>query len=262
MKKRLFKGIALTLALCTTFVIGVNASNLLEPISAFLNHGLTVEYNDVDQVMVDANGSKVVPITYNGSTYLPVRAIANMVGIQVGWDEATQTVLLGNSFPDVVEPVITPQVPETPLPTATNSNVPTVVNTDKVDIGFVFDIFNKIAPNKFVIDDFYLKNGDIVGTVLQGKAYDAGPTDIAYSFYGVEFESIDGEEVAELDAIENEIGNVLIANGYKHVHTDEYGQKHYVNNQTEIKVWDISENNSTLSIEIETRWLSCHANHD
>ena len=68
MQKKILKFGVLSLALCTTFIAGVGASNLLEPISAYLNHGITVEYNDVDQNMVDANGQKVIPITYNGST--------------------------------------------------------------------------------------------------------------------------------------------------------------------------------------------------
>ena len=247
--------------LCTTFVAGVSASNLLEPISAYLNHGITVEYNDVDQVMLDANGGKVIPITYNGSTYLPVRAVSNMLGVPVNWDQATQTVLLGNSFPDVVAPV-TPVTPTPQLPTPNSTTVPTVVNSTQVDIGFVFDIFNKYAPNKYEVDRYFTENGDIVGTVLQGTAYDAGPNDIAYSFYGVEFDYIGDGGNPALDLVENEIANVLTANGYTHVHTDEHGQKHFVNNQTEIKIWDVLGDNSTLRIEVETRWLSCHAKHD
>ena len=85
-------------------VIGVVASGNLEQISAWLNKGITVEYNDVDQVMKDANGNIVYPITYNGSTYLPVRAVADMLGTKVAWDADTNHVLLGNSKPDIVDP--------------------------------------------------------------------------------------------------------------------------------------------------------------
>ncbi len=38
---------------------------------------------------------KAYPITYNGTTYLPVRSIGNLLGVDVGWDQATQSVLLG-----------------------------------------------------------------------------------------------------------------------------------------------------------------------
>ena len=39
----------------------------------------------------------VYPITYQGSTYLPVRAVAGLAGFEVNWDQATRTVDLGES---------------------------------------------------------------------------------------------------------------------------------------------------------------------
>lgn len=107
-------------------IIGVVASGNLEQISAWLNRGITVEYNDVDQVMKDANGDRVYPITYNGSTYLPVRAVADMLGTKVAWDANTNHVLLGNSKPDIVDPAGRPENwepsggPVAPIKTNTN----------------------------------------------------------------------------------------------------------------------------------------------
>lgn len=43
----------------------------------------------------DANGKKVEPIIYNGTTYLPVRAVANAFGKAVYWDGPNYTVYLG-----------------------------------------------------------------------------------------------------------------------------------------------------------------------
>lgn len=43
----------------------------------------------------DANGNKVEPIIYNGTTYLPVRAVANAIGKAVYWDGPNYTVYLG-----------------------------------------------------------------------------------------------------------------------------------------------------------------------
>ena len=45
---------------------------------------------------VDANGNKVEPIIYNGTTYLPVRAVANALGKAVYWDGPNYTVYLGD----------------------------------------------------------------------------------------------------------------------------------------------------------------------
>ncbi len=44
----------------------------------------------------DANGNVVEPIIYNGTTYLPVRAVANAIGKAVYWDGPNYTVYLGD----------------------------------------------------------------------------------------------------------------------------------------------------------------------
>jgi len=43
----------------------------------------------------DANGNRVEPIIYNGTTYLPVRAVADALGKSVYWDGPNYTVYLG-----------------------------------------------------------------------------------------------------------------------------------------------------------------------
>ncbi len=43
---------------------------------------------------VDANGDYVEPFIIDGTTYLPVRAIASAMRLEVGWDGETKTVLL------------------------------------------------------------------------------------------------------------------------------------------------------------------------
>jgi len=42
----------------------------------------------------DANGSVIEPFVYNGTTYLPVRATANLAGMDVTWNGETQSVCL------------------------------------------------------------------------------------------------------------------------------------------------------------------------
>lgn len=48
----------------------------------------------------DASGAYVEPFAVNGTTYLPVRAVANAVGYDVDWDQSTKTVLLFNDALD------------------------------------------------------------------------------------------------------------------------------------------------------------------
>lgn len=42
----------------------------------------------------DANGNSVEPFVIDGTTYLPIRAVGEALGLNVGWDQATQTVTL------------------------------------------------------------------------------------------------------------------------------------------------------------------------
>lgn len=62
---------------------------------------VTADYNNIkislngSQITPkDATGATVEPFAINGTTYLPVRAVANALGISVGWDGETNTVTL------------------------------------------------------------------------------------------------------------------------------------------------------------------------
>jgi len=48
----------------------------------------------------DGNGNEVEPFIYNGTTYLPVRAIANAFDKEVDWEAQTSTVTLGSKHYD------------------------------------------------------------------------------------------------------------------------------------------------------------------
>lgn len=62
------------------------ASSNLRTIQAFLNQGIKIALNG--QPLQPAQA----PITYNGSTYLPLRAVGEALGAQITWDGATQTI--------------------------------------------------------------------------------------------------------------------------------------------------------------------------
>jgi hypothetical protein len=56
----------------------------------------------------DGNGSIVEPFIYNGTTYLPVRAVGEAVGKSIGWDGATYSVYIGGApTPPPVPPAST-----------------------------------------------------------------------------------------------------------------------------------------------------------
>jgi hypothetical protein len=83
------------LALVFGMTTGALAAGNLEAISAYLNRDIKIVYNGQAQFMTDTAGKVVYPISYNGTTYLPVRAVSGMLGVDVSWDGATSTVFLG-----------------------------------------------------------------------------------------------------------------------------------------------------------------------
>lgn len=87
--------LAIALALTSSFILGASASSTLTAIKAYLNYGITIEYNGEAQKLFDANGVRLYPISYNDSTYVPIRAVSNILGVNVDWDQARQTVVLG-----------------------------------------------------------------------------------------------------------------------------------------------------------------------
>ena len=95
MKKTIFKRFA-ALALCA----GMVSSTALAANTIYKN--IRVEYSGIKLVVdgqtvvpKDANGKTVEPFIYNGTTYLPVRAVGNAVGKKVKWDGNSRTVYLG-----------------------------------------------------------------------------------------------------------------------------------------------------------------------
>lgn len=87
----------LTVLLAVGVMLNVAGAASLIEIRAYLNHDI--------QIMLDGklfepklpDGSKIVPVTYNGTTYLPLRAISEAVGLDVNYDGKSKTVYLGET---------------------------------------------------------------------------------------------------------------------------------------------------------------------
>lgn len=73
------------------------------PVEAIITADLHITYNGVEQVFTDANSVPVLPLTYHGTTYLPVRAVAGLVGLRADWDASTETVLLATDTGSVAQ---------------------------------------------------------------------------------------------------------------------------------------------------------------
>ena len=59
-----------------------------------LYNNLKITLDGEEVIPKDANGVYVEPFAIDGTTYLPVRAISNALGLGVDWDQKTSTVIL------------------------------------------------------------------------------------------------------------------------------------------------------------------------
>lgn len=97
MREKIF--LMLTL-LMVFFCANVYAEN--EQISATLSKEISIVYNNEIKEFYDVNGTKVYPILYQGTTYLPVRAVSSMFSIDVKWDGENNKIYLSTGKSDPV----------------------------------------------------------------------------------------------------------------------------------------------------------------
>lgn len=100
------KIVSIVLAVLLLFSVSsqVMGANGLTEIQAYLNNGIKVVlHGELFEPTDPSDGSKYVPITYKGRTYLPLRAVAEAVGLEVGWDAPNNTATLGDSAGDIAK---------------------------------------------------------------------------------------------------------------------------------------------------------------
>ncbi|MFF2886116.1 stalk domain-containing protein [Paenibacillus sp. NPDC057967] len=77
--------------------VGVTAGTNLQKITANLNHGISFILDGKTWVPKDTAGKKLPPISYQGSTYLPARALAEATGAEILWNGQTSTITINTS---------------------------------------------------------------------------------------------------------------------------------------------------------------------
>jgi len=107
---RTIRGIPILLAayLLFTFVPAVfavsdaaadaTATSISQKVSVYLKPDITIKVGEHTKSFYDANGEPVFPVIYQGSTYLPVRAISGLMGENIEWDAQSKTVFIGKTL--------------------------------------------------------------------------------------------------------------------------------------------------------------------
>lgn len=104
MKKKLTFLLAGVIAL-SSFAVGAMSKNIVEKIEAELRGDFTVYVDGKKQTFRDVAGNIVDPILYEGTTYLPVRAIGELMGKTVYWYQNEKKIELVEPATD--EPLVT-----------------------------------------------------------------------------------------------------------------------------------------------------------
>ena len=99
MKKRMTLIMALVIVL--SFSTGVISKTVYENIKAQLRPDFVVEIDGEEKEFKNANGERVYPVLYDGTTYLPIRAIGEIMGKTVYWYENEKRIELKDEKEDV-----------------------------------------------------------------------------------------------------------------------------------------------------------------
>ncbi|HEY9061191.1 MAG TPA: stalk domain-containing protein [Pseudobacteroides sp.] len=160
--RKLKKVSLVTLVVLITSVIAAGmvwSVSTTRKVDATANDSIKVYYDGQLKTFTENDGSKISPVIINGRTYLPLRAIADLVGLGVNWEDATQSIKLtsGNSgIPDKdntpvqIQPGAT-KAPETtpvlgtPAPASTSKNAGTL--SDPIKLG---ETYSWSATEKYI----------------------------------------------------------------------------------------------------------------
>lgn len=74
-----------------------------ELVEVTVRSDVRVFYDFEDSIFLDEGGNRIYPLIYNGSSYLPARAIAKLMDRSIEWDHITKTVSVGEKNKDKVE---------------------------------------------------------------------------------------------------------------------------------------------------------------
>lgn len=78
--------------------VSESSEGVNQTITVNLNEDIKIYYNGEVQTFKDVNGKVVYPLSYQGTTYLPVRAISNLYDADIDWISETSTVVINKDM--------------------------------------------------------------------------------------------------------------------------------------------------------------------
>ena len=108
--------------LATSIPLGATAASV-QRVTALLRPETSIVVDGSARTFYNVSGQEVHPILYNGTTYLPLRSIGELMDKNVDWNQSTLTVTIGGAR-------TTADVTGTPDATAKESNVTAELRPD------------------------------------------------------------------------------------------------------------------------------------
>ena len=188
------------LILCGALATGtllMSAGAVNTNVTAQLSPNINVVVDSTTRTFYNAGGAEVHPIVYNGTTYLPLRAIGQLMGKNVNWDQTTMTASLSGTRTDG-------GVSGTPDNAAVNQDVAAVISTDitvKVDgVTRTFSNVNGTTVYPLVYNGSIYLPLRSIGTLMGKNVSWDGTTSTATL-------SSDGLVITDADSFENNGNN-------------------------------------------------------
>lgn len=97
LRKRLSALLLCAAMMVGLLTVGASAAQEITDITAQLCPNFNIVVNGTAQTFYDSLGQEAHPIVYNGTTYLPLRAIGELMDRNVNWDQSTLTVTLSGT---------------------------------------------------------------------------------------------------------------------------------------------------------------------
>lgn len=150
------------LLLCILCILGTSTvfgTPTMKEIVAYLNYSIDFVVDGEVKELYDAEGNRVYPISYNGTTYIPVRGIGTVLGADVSWDSENGNVVITTKKENekTVEKVdmLKGLDKKTDLSYIIKNDADKIIKVNEKEIKFTNGLFCKMLSNQdFQIKDF------------------------------------------------------------------------------------------------------------